>query len=73
MNVTFSIAVSVLFLEHIVRLLDRWLAKDEDDGLIERELPAEKEGQPAIPLLTYKIQVVTGKSQQQSNIFFLNY
>jgi hypothetical protein len=42
--------------------LDRWLAKDEDDGLIERELPAEKEGQPAIPLLTYKIQVITGNS-----------
>jgi hypothetical protein len=38
---------------------NRWLAADEDDKQIERELPAEKEGVPAIPLTTYKVKVLT--------------
>jgi hypothetical protein len=39
----------------------RWLAKDEDDGEIEREIPASnKDGQTYAPLTYYKITTVTG-------------
>jgi hypothetical protein len=38
----------------------KWLAKGEDDGLIERELPAEKEGADPIPILSYKVSAITG-------------
>jgi hypothetical protein len=42
-------------------LCGRWLAKDEDDGQIEREIPASNEdGIASLPLTTYKITVHTG-------------
>lgn len=39
----------------------RWLAKDEDDKQIERELSASKEGVEVAPLIPYEVKVVTGK------------
>jgi hypothetical protein len=39
----------------------RWLAKDEDDGQIEREIPAQdKDGRASAPMITYKVSVLTG-------------
>jgi len=38
----------------------KWLAKDEDDKLIERDLPATKEGQDPPALSMYKVTVITG-------------
>ena len=44
-------------------LCGKWLAKDEDDKKIERELPAsDKDGQASLPLVTYTISVVTGNA-----------
>jgi hypothetical protein len=42
-------------------LCGRWLAKDEEDGQIERELPAsDKDGVASLPLINYKVSVKTG-------------
>ncbi len=42
-------------------LCGRWLAKDEDDKAIVRELPAsDKDGVVVAPLTAYKIAVATG-------------
>uniref|UniRef100_A0A6B2KXQ4 PLAT domain-containing protein n=1 Tax=Arcella intermedia TaxID=1963864 RepID=A0A6B2KXQ4_9EUKA len=39
----------------------KWFAKDEDDGLIVREIDASKEdGKSYLPLNTYDIEVITG-------------
>ncbi len=39
----------------------RWLDKGEDDGLIERDLPASQvEGESLSPLINYRITVTTG-------------
>jgi hypothetical protein len=43
-------------------LCGRWLAKDEEDGQIEREIPASSEdGRASLPLARYTIKVITGK------------
>jgi len=42
-------------------LCGKWLAKNEEDGLIEREIPAGTEdGQTTMPMVNYKILVTTG-------------
>jgi len=42
-------------------LCGRWLSKDEDDGQIEREIPAtNKDGVASLPSTYYKVTVVTG-------------
>ncbi|XP_077208521.1 oxygen-regulated protein 1 [Paroedura picta] len=38
----------------------RWLAQDQDDGEICRELPVLQQGQPLLPVAIYEVQVVTG-------------
>ncbi|KAL8182134.1 UNVERIFIED_CONTAM: hypothetical protein K2H54_044880 [Gekko kuhli] len=38
----------------------RWLAQDQDDGEICRELPVPQQGQPLLPVAMYEVQVVTG-------------
>jgi len=47
------------FLEYYF-LCGRWLAKDEDDGSLVREIVASTENRPAsVPLVTYKLTVIT--------------
>ena len=42
-------------------LCGRWLASDEEDGAISRELPAGSEdGQASLPIVDYHIRVITG-------------
>uniref|UniRef100_A0ACB8FDU4 Uncharacterized protein n=1 Tax=Sphaerodactylus townsendi TaxID=933632 RepID=A0ACB8FDU4_9SAUR len=38
----------------------RWLAQDQDNGEICRELPVLQQGQPLLPVAMYEVQVVTG-------------
>ena len=47
--------------ENTYFLCGRWFAKDEDDGLIEREIPSSaKDGQASEPLIQYRVIVHTG-------------
>jgi hypothetical protein len=42
-------------------LCGKWLAKDEDDGQIIRELPAsDKDGVASLPMVNYKLSIMTG-------------
>jgi hypothetical protein len=42
-------------------LCGKWLAKDEDDHLIVRELPASnKDGVASLPMVNYKVSILTG-------------
>ena len=42
--------------EDLVFYLDRWLAKDQDDGQICREMPAVRKGTAALPgILSHQI------------------
>jgi hypothetical protein len=42
-------------------LCGRWLAKNEDDGKIEREIPASnKDGQTYAPMVSYRVTTITG-------------
>ncbi|XP_069076290.1 lipoxygenase homology domain-containing protein 1-like isoform X2 [Pleurodeles waltl] len=38
----------------------RWLAKDQEDGEICRELPVLRHGHPILPVTLYEVQVLTG-------------
>ncbi|XP_054841381.1 oxygen-regulated protein 1 isoform X2 [Eublepharis macularius] len=38
----------------------RWLAQDQDDGEICKELPVLQQGQPLLPVAMYEVHVVTG-------------
>ncbi|KAF7246225.1 Lipoxygenase-likey domain-containing protein 1 [Varanus komodoensis] len=40
--------------------VDRWLARNQDDGDICQELPVSYQGQPLHPVTVYEIHVVTG-------------
>ncbi|XP_074841891.1 oxygen-regulated protein 1 [Carettochelys insculpta] len=39
----------------------RWLAQDQDDGEICRELPVLRRGQPVLPVTAYEVRVITGE------------
>ncbi|EMP31788.1 Lipoxygenase like proteiny domain-containing protein 1 [Chelonia mydas] len=39
----------------------RWLAQDQDDGEICRELPVLRRGQPVLPVTVYEVHVTTGE------------
>nr|XP_056710895.1 oxygen-regulated protein 1 [Euleptes europaea] len=41
-------------------LVHRWLAQDQDDGEICRELPVLQQGRPLLPVAMYKVKAVTG-------------
>jgi len=42
-------------------LSGKWFAKDEEDGAIEREIPASNaDGVASLPMITYKVLVTTG-------------
>ena len=55
-------------------LCGRWFSKHEDDGQIEREIPASNEdGIACLPMVRYKILVTTGKLKgkfSRQNFFF---
>ncbi|XP_052774352.1 lipoxygenase homology domain-containing protein 1-like isoform X2 [Mya arenaria] len=38
----------------------RWLARDEDDQEITRELAVKRQGEPILPLIKYQVDVITG-------------
>ncbi|XP_038297109.1 lipoxygenase homology domain-containing protein 1-like isoform X2 [Canis lupus familiaris] len=40
--------------------VQRWLAKDQEDGEICREFPVLNEGQPLLPVTLYEVHVATG-------------
>ena len=54
-------------------LCGRWLATDEDDGLISRQLtPSNSDGKASLPLVDYRITVFTGDRRgagTDSNVF----
>lgn len=42
-------------------LCGKWLGKDEEDGLLERELTAQlQDGVASLPYISYRVTVVTG-------------
>ncbi|XP_059580075.1 oxygen-regulated protein 1 [Alligator mississippiensis] len=42
-------------------LVHRWLAQDQDDSEISRELPVLRQGQPVLPVTVYEVHVITGE------------
>ncbi|XP_078590348.1 lipoxygenase homology domain-containing protein 1-like isoform X2 [Branchiostoma floridae x Branchiostoma japonicum] len=40
--------------------VERWMARDEDDGEVCRELPVYRDGEPILPILKYQCAVYTG-------------
>ncbi|XP_078677295.1 uncharacterized protein LOC144913960 isoform X2 [Branchiostoma floridae x Branchiostoma belcheri] len=40
--------------------VERWMARDEDDGEVCRELPVYRDGEPLLPILKYQCAVYTG-------------
>ncbi|XP_037658982.1 oxygen-regulated protein 1 [Choloepus didactylus] len=41
--------------------VQRWLARDQEDGEICREFPVLNKGQPVLPVTVYEVRVVTGE------------
>ncbi|XP_066274370.1 lipoxygenase homology domain-containing protein 1-like isoform X2 [Branchiostoma lanceolatum] len=40
--------------------VERWMARDEDDGEVCRELPIYRDGEPILPIMKYQCAVYTG-------------
>nr|XP_020651634.1 lipoxygenase homology domain-containing protein 1-like isoform X1 [Pogona vitticeps]XP_020651635.1 lipoxygenase homology domain-containing protein 1-like isoform X1 [Pogona vitticeps]XP_020651636.1 lipoxygenase homology domain-containing protein 1-like isoform X1 [Pogona vitticeps] len=46
--------------EHFSFPVDRWLAQNQDDGIICQEVPVLHHGQPLLPVTIYEVHIVTG-------------
>jgi len=58
---TTSVFILIYFIAETFFLCGRWLAKDEDDGQIVREIAASgQDGVSYTPAITYTIRVFTG-------------
>ncbi|XP_061166198.1 lipoxygenase homology domain-containing protein 1-like [Saccostrea echinata] len=54
----------------------RWLARDEDDYEICRELPAVRKGEPILPVVRYNVYVTTGNlwgASTEANVYMTMY
>ncbi|XP_074174947.1 oxygen-regulated protein 1 [Rhinolophus sinicus] len=47
--------------KHFYIPVQRWLARDQEDGQISREFPVLNKGQPILPVTIYEVHVATGE------------
>ncbi|KAJ8306151.1 hypothetical protein KUTeg_016696 [Tegillarca granosa] len=62
--------------EELVFPCHRWMARDEDDSEICREMAAVRRGEPILPVLRYEVQVITGNlwnAGTEANVYMTLY